>query len=426
MEAVGQQSADRIGERQHLLVEGLGGILLSRHSAAPSSRAPKVSDVRAKNAISLCRGTMLRQRPAKEIRALRNGVEPAGHRPIEPLFKPVVAPEDLAVHGHETRRADDSDLHRAGALGLEPRLVRLAFGALERRRRIGATRGEQGAERRTIADRQALTELGDKDLSGKVSALVAFEHERNSCGEQARVWKRLGPLERNAHRSARPLEVAPHIPALGRIDVKRRVAPTLREEDWPKQEWAPDKTHASPLRERGDPERGRIGIGARELVPELGARHCASSMTATLPRPPERRKRPVRADKKTAPSVGWGGSYLRIRLYRPLGGLALRRFGRSGGRRVFSGVFYFFGHILLGLLRLHRRVLGGRHVVGGRGSAGGRSRRVGLSDRGERSEYDRGADPDGGQCLQHFYILHVVRLLAVGGRGHAPLQMNWQ
>src|SRR3984957_7472541 len=165
MEAVGQQSADRIGERQHLLVEGLGGILLVRHSAAPSSRAPKVSDVRAKNAISLCRGTMLRQRPAKEIRALRNGVEPAGYRPIEPLFKPVVAPEDLAVWGHEPRRADDSHLPRAGALGLEPRLVRLAFGALERRRGIDAACGEQGAERRTIADRQALAELGDKDAA---------------------------------------------------------------------------------------------------------------------------------------------------------------------------------------------------------------------------------------------------------------------
>ena len=140
------------------------------------------------------------------------------------------------------------------------------------RRRIDAACGQQGAERRAIADRQALAEFGDKDPAREIGARVAFKRERDARGEQARLRKRLGPLERNAHGAARPLEVAPHVAALGRIDVERRVAPALRHEDRPEQERAPDKAHASLFGERGDPKRRRIGIGARELVPELGAR----------------------------------------------------------------------------------------------------------------------------------------------------------
>ena len=110
------------------------------------------------------RRTTVRQRTTKD-RAFTPR-RPAARRPIEPLFKPVVAPEHFAVCGHETRRADDSDLHRAGALGLEPRLVGLAFGALERRRGIDAACGPASAlKRRTIADRQALAEFGDKDAA---------------------------------------------------------------------------------------------------------------------------------------------------------------------------------------------------------------------------------------------------------------------
>jgi hypothetical protein len=39
VKAVGQQSADRIDERQHLLVEGLGVILLVRHGASSVARS---------------------------------------------------------------------------------------------------------------------------------------------------------------------------------------------------------------------------------------------------------------------------------------------------------------------------------------------------------------------------------------------------
>ena len=43
VEAVGEQSADRIDECQHLLVQGLGAVFLVRHGAAPWSRAPNAS-----------------------------------------------------------------------------------------------------------------------------------------------------------------------------------------------------------------------------------------------------------------------------------------------------------------------------------------------------------------------------------------------
>ena len=106
----------------------------------------------------------------------------------------------------------------------------------------------------------------------KLERGVSFERERHPRGEQARLRERFGPLERDAHRAAGSLEVAPHVAPLGGIDVEGRVAPALREEDRPKQERAPVKADASLVGKLGDAQRGRIGIGARELIPELGAR----------------------------------------------------------------------------------------------------------------------------------------------------------
>src|ERR1700683_405573 len=64
VEAVGQQSAERIDERQHPLVEGLGGILLVCHCAAPPSRALRtfLPFGAEKGAIILCGQTTVRQR----------------------------------------------------------------------------------------------------------------------------------------------------------------------------------------------------------------------------------------------------------------------------------------------------------------------------------------------------------------------------
>src|ERR1700733_15782833 len=140
MEAVGQQSADRVDERQHPLVEGLGGIFLVCHCAASPSRRSKSSfEVGARKwAIILCGQTAPLQWTTQES-GVATEAGPCG--PIEPLFEPVVAPEHFAVRGDETRRTDDADLRRAGAFGLEQRLVGGALGPLKRRRRIDAACG---------------------------------------------------------------------------------------------------------------------------------------------------------------------------------------------------------------------------------------------------------------------------------------------
>ena len=197
-------------------------------------------------------------------------------RPIEPLFEPIVAPEHLAVARDDRRRSDDADLRRPGALGLESRLVGVAFCPFKRGRGIDAACGEQRRERRPIGDRQAAAEFSQVDLTGKVCALLALKRQRDAGGEQARLGKGLRPFERDAHRLAGSLEVAPHIAALGGIEVERRVPPALRSEDRPEQERAPHETHAPRLGELADPERRRVGIGAREFVPELRPRHCAA------------------------------------------------------------------------------------------------------------------------------------------------------
>src|ERR1700733_916874 len=235
------------------------------------ARAPNVSAVRRRKRRDHFMRPNDRAPTHDERRAASRRAAARG--PIEPLFEPVVAPEHLAVCGHETWRAEDSDLRRASALGLELRLDGVALGAFKCRDGHDAAFFQQRAERRTVADRQALTKFGDKDPSREIGALGALKRERHPRGEQTRLWKRLGALERNAQGAARPLEVAPHVAPLGRIDVKRRIAPALRHEDRPEQERPPDKAHVSLICERGDAKRRRIGIGARELVPELGARH---------------------------------------------------------------------------------------------------------------------------------------------------------
>ena len=108
---------------------------------------------------------------------------------------------------------------------------------------------------------------------------------------------------------------------------------------------------------------------------------------------------------------------------RPLGRLALRRFGRSGRRASSSvGFFIFLAMCFLAMCFFGAFFIescGRRRCVGGRGSAGGRSR-VGLSDRGERRENDRGADPDGGQCLHHFTFSVLFNSWPLAGEAMRP------
>src|SRR5512144_522561 len=81
---------------------------------------------------------------------------------------------------------------------------------------------------------------------------------------------------------AQPFEVSPHVPALRRIDVERRVIPPLRREDRAEQERPPLYGDAARLGRLRDAHRRRIGIGAGELEPELYV-HPATPLTCAPP-----------------------------------------------------------------------------------------------------------------------------------------------
>ena len=68
---------------------------------------------------------------------------------------------------------------------------------------------------------------------------------------------------------AQPLEVAPHMPALRRIEIERRGGPALRLEDRPEQERAKAHPHVGVCGQRPDPHRRRVGIGRGEIEPEI-------------------------------------------------------------------------------------------------------------------------------------------------------------
>ena len=104
--------------------------------------------------------------------------------------------------------------------------------------------------------------------------------------------------------------------------------------------------------------------------------------------------------QKTAPSVGWGGSFLRdFMVAWRLSSSALRPERQA---RVFAAGFLAFLAMCFLCFAFIGSLAGAMLSVAAGAARAGRSRRVGLGDRGERRENDRGADPDGGQCLQHF------------------------
>ena len=105
-----------------------------------------------------------------------------------------------------------------------------SLSARQRRPGIGAALGQQSGDYRAVSDRQTLAEFSHEDLAGELRALIALERQRHASGEQARLRKGLRPLEGHAHCAANALKVAPHIAALGGIDIEWRVAPALRRE----------------------------------------------------------------------------------------------------------------------------------------------------------------------------------------------------
>ena len=270
----------------------------------------------------------------------------------------------------------------------------------------------------------ALAEFAQRKPGGKNLPAPRLQAPTRPARRAGSAAERARPPERDAHRVAGPRHVAPHVAALGGIDVERRIAPALRGEDRPEQERAPGEAHAPRLGERADPERRRIGIGARELVPELRARHRASRTAAPVLHGAAARRKRRGANMKKPP--------------RPMDGAArsadavvasARRLSSWARRRGAAGVISPAGFFILALmcflvLGLLHRVLRRRHRVrgGGRGGGGRGGRgRVGLGEGGERRECDRGGDPERGECLQHCTVsMRVVRLLVWRGDGMRP------
>src|SRR5262249_48226530 len=121
----------------------------------------------------------------------------------------------------------------------------------------------------------ALAELGAEYRAAEILAPALIEPgERHACRQQAVLRKRLGPPEREIQIRAQPLEVAPHVAALGRGEGERRGGEALRLEDRPQQERAKAHAYIGSLGQRSDPHGGRIRIGGGEVEPEIdGLRH---------------------------------------------------------------------------------------------------------------------------------------------------------
>src|SRR5581483_7194882 len=93
--------------------------------------------------------------------------------------------------------------------------------------------------------------------------------QRDARGQQAVLRKRLRLAERQAEVGAETLEIAPHVAALGRVEIERRTIPALLLEDRTEQEWPEADGDAGLPRQRPDAQRRRIRIGRGEIEPEL-------------------------------------------------------------------------------------------------------------------------------------------------------------
>ena len=142
---------------------------------------------------------------------------------------------------------------------LSSALLAVALGLSKRRLRVEAERPRAAGDDRAVGDRPAFTELGNEHFSGEFGARPGLERERHArrragsfCGKGSGRWKG------QARRGADALEVAPHVAALGGIDVERRVAPALGGENRAEQKRPPSEVDAARLR-RAPPTRIAAG-----------------------------------------------------------------------------------------------------------------------------------------------------------------------
>ena len=187
-------------------------------------------------------------------------------RPGECVLEAVVAPEQLA-RDDEARRAEQPRL--AGPLGL-PAQCLLAV----RRAGSGQQRaGQQFGDHLLGADVPVIGEIGLHHASAELAdpGLVLAE-AGHPGGQQSVARKHAGTLQAQAVAFAQALEIAPHVAPLRRVDVERRIVPAKAHEYRAQQERAPCHVDLGGGRQCLDAHHRQVGIGARELVPELDGR----------------------------------------------------------------------------------------------------------------------------------------------------------
>src|SRR5438309_4384521 len=208
--------------------------------------------------------------------------------PRERLLEPVVAPEEL-VADHGGRRAEDAEGNRPLRLGAETRLRLGRPGGFDQRAARAPEHVGDGGDRLVARDVAVLGEVGMDPGAHEVAAPgLGCRRAGHARREQARARENGRPAERQPVLRAQTLQVAPHVAALRRVEVERRVVPALALEHRPEEEGLPLDPDPQIGRERLDPLHGRIGVGAGELEPELEDRSAHATHEGTGAPPTQR------------------------------------------------------------------------------------------------------------------------------------------
>ena len=115
-----------------------------------------------------------------------------GDRPVEPLLKPVIAPENLAVVRDQTGRAGQAEALGERAFGLQALLVGAVLRERERLYGIDADCVERGRERLEFTNRPAFGKFRAIDRAGESGATLTVERERNARGEETILREGVG------------------------------------------------------------------------------------------------------------------------------------------------------------------------------------------------------------------------------------------
>ncbi len=137
---------------------------------------------------------------------------------------------------------------------------------------------------RGIIDPASVAELRAEDRAAEILAPGVVEGgDGHPSGKKAVLRKRFGPPERQAQVRAQPLEVAPHVAALGGIEIERRRGPALVLEDRSEQEGAKAHLDTGLLGQRANAHGRRVGVGRGEIEPEIEHRIDHGVMLTSWP-----------------------------------------------------------------------------------------------------------------------------------------------